>query len=81
MVTVTVKNKQTAIQAKGSLLDVTIEAMMIVNNLYNAIARANPAEGERFREMVRHGDDFWESKRDAISFSALLIVTPDGESL
>ena len=42
MVTVTVKNKQTAIQAKGSLLDVTIEAMMIVNNLYNAIARANP---------------------------------------
>ena len=28
MVTVTVKNKQTAIQAKGSLLDVTIEAMM-----------------------------------------------------
>ena len=81
MVTVTVKNKKTAIQAKGSLLDVTIEAMMIVNNLYNAIARANPAEGERFREMIRHGDDVWQLKRDAASFSGVLIVTPDGESL
>ena len=81
MVTVTVKNKKTAIQAKGSLLDVTIEAMMIVNNLYNAIAKANPAEGERFREMVRRGDDVWQLKRDAASFSGVLVVTPGGESL
>ena len=81
MIAITVKDKKTALQAEGKLTDVTLEATLVVNNLYNAIARVSPAEGERFREMVRRRDEVWKLNEDASSVSGILIPKPGGETL